>query len=43
MADLLCSGKTIMVDKESFMTNYEEWDDSVAGIIAKCEKILLTI
>ena len=39
MAELLCSGKKNKVDKEGFMTNYEDWDYSVAEIRAKREGI----
>lgn len=39
MAVLMCSGKKIMLDKDGFMTNLEDWDDSVAEMIAKREGI----
>ena len=39
MAELMCSGKKIMLHKDGFMTNYEDWDDSVAEAIAKREGV----
>ncbi len=39
MAMLLSSGKKILLDQEGFMTDYEQWDESVAEAIAKREGI----
>lgn len=39
MTELSCCGKTIVFDKEGFMTEPDMWDDCVAQAIAKKEGI----